>query len=102
VDYVIKWCLSLLIRSAQGQSAVEDGSTLVFPLGLASRVILGVVILSLATFTISLAPPLRRSNQSPLAVLIPLALLTAIMLSLPGTIILDETGIRQSFWWRPP
>jgi hypothetical protein len=99
------WYFSLVKRSARHQSAIENGSEIVFPL---CWQIKAVVLFILAGYGLVFFA-LINSRPVPgdpwylkqVLVLIFGAIPVAILLALPGRVVTDSSSIRQRFWWRP-
>lgn len=92
-------------RSARHQSAVENGSEIVFPLCWQMRAVI-VVILALygsIVFVLISSRPIPGDSWylKPIIVLTFGAIPVAILLSLPGRVVINSSGIRQRCWWRP-
>jgi hypothetical protein len=99
------WYFSLVKRSARHQSAIENGSEIVFPL---CWQIKAVVLFILAGYGLVFFA-LINSRPVPgdpwylkqVLVLIFGAIPVAILLALPGRVVTDSSSIRQRYWWRP-
>jgi hypothetical protein len=99
------WYFSLVKRSARRQSAVQNGSEIVFPPCWQMR---SVVLFIVAGYGLLLFGLLgSRPNPAdpwylrPILASIVGALPVAILLALPGRVVIDSAGIRQRYWWRP-
>src|SRR5260370_9716922 len=98
------WYFSLVKRSARRQSAVQNGSEIVFPpcwqmKAVALLIVAGYGLLLFGLLS-SKANPGDPSYLNPILVSILTALPVAILLALPGPIVIDSSGIRQRSWWR--
>jgi len=98
------WYFSLVKRSARRQSAVQNGSEIVFPpcwqmKAVALLIVAGYGLLLFGLLS-SKANPGDPSYLKPILVSILTALPVAILLALPGPIVIDSSGIRQRSWWR--
>jgi hypothetical protein len=99
------WYFSLVKRSARRQGAVQNGSETVFPpcwqmRAVALFIVAGYALVLFGLF-ISRPNPGDPWFLKPILVSIFSALPAAILLALPGRIVIDSFGIRQRFWWRP-
>ncbi|HET8921477.1 MAG TPA: hypothetical protein VFN26_00625 [Candidatus Acidoferrum sp.] len=99
------WYFSLLKRSARHQSAVQNGSEMVFALCWQMRAVRLVVLVGCALLLFGLisSKPIQGDPcyLKPILICIVVALPVAILFALPGPVIADPSGIRQSYWWRP-
>jgi hypothetical protein len=100
-----QWFLSVVKRLARGQSVVQNGSEIIFPLCWQIRAvmlfILGGCGLLLFGLTSSRPVPGDPRFLKPILVSVVGALPAAILLALPGRVVVDSSGIRQRFWWCP-
>jgi hypothetical protein len=99
------WFFSLVKRSARRQSAVQNGSEIVFPLCWQMRAAV-LFILAGCGLLLFVSINSRTSPGDPwylksIPVSIVGALPVAILLALPGRVAIDSSGIRQRYWWRP-
>ena len=92
---VVFWSIK---RSAKKQEPLVNGTSLEFPLTRGMRFLIGFVLALLVAFTGLVLVVLKASGGSPFAVLIPLAVLVAVVLAIPRAVVLDEDGIRQRRW----
>lgn len=99
------WYFSLVKRSARRQNAVQNGSEIVFPpcwqMKAAALFIVAGFGLVVFNLLISRPNPEDPWYLKPILVSIFSALPVAILLALPGRVVIDSSGIRQRFWWRP-
>ena len=99
-----QWLFSLVKKSARGQSSFQNGSEIVFRICWQLRVAVLFVVAGcgflLFTLMQTKATPGDPHYLLPLLSLIVGALPTAILFALPGRIVIDSSGIRQTFWWR--
>jgi hypothetical protein len=99
------WYFSLVKRSALSQSAVQNGPEIVFPpcwqMRAVARFILAGYGLVLFGLLISRPNPGDPWYLKPIVVSVFSALPVAILVALPGRVVISSSGIRQSFWWRP-
>src|SRR5260370_12855587 len=98
------WYFSLGKRSARRQSAVQNGSEIVCPpcwqmKAVALLIVAGYGLLLFGLLS-SKATRGEPSYLKPILVSILTALPVAILLALPGPIVIDSSGIRQRSWWR--
>ncbi len=98
------WYFALVKRSARRQSAVQNGSEIVFP---SCWQIKAVALFIVAGYGLILFGLLSsRSNPGdpwylrPILISILSALPAAILLALPGRVVIDSAGVRQRYWWR--
>jgi hypothetical protein len=77
----------------------EDGNSLEFSLAPRMRILLEIVIVLLAAFSVLVLIEATRNGQGLYAVLIPLSVLTAIFLATPRSILTDHQGIHQHRWF---
>jgi hypothetical protein len=100
-----QWFLSLVKRSARGQSVVQNGSEIIFPLCWQVRAVVLFILagcgLLLFGLTSSRPIPGNPWYLKPILVSIVGGLPVAILLALPGRVVIDSSGITQRFWWRP-
>ena len=98
------WCFSLVKRSARRQSAVQNGSEIVFPLCWQMRVaaLFSLAGCGLIDFGLISTKPISGDPWflKPILVSIFAVLALAIPLALPGRVVIDPSGIRQRYWWR--
>jgi hypothetical protein len=100
-----QWLRSLLRRSARDQSSVRNGAEIVFPLCWQMKTVTGLILLGCGFLLFAVITQGRRVPGDPwCVVVIPffilVPLLLAIMLLLPGQVVIDSMGIRQRRWWR--
>jgi len=99
------WYFSIVKRSARGQSAIQNGSEIVFPPCWQMRAVALFIVVGYGLVSIGLL--ISRPNSGdpwylkPILVSIFSALPAAILLALPGRVVIDSSGISQRFWWRP-
>ena len=98
------WYFALVKRSARRQSAVQNGSEIVFPpcwqiraVGLFIVAGYGLLLFGLLS---SKPNPGDPSYLKPILVSIVSALPLAILLALPGRVVIDSAGVKQRYWWR--
>jgi hypothetical protein len=100
-----QWFLSLVKRSARGQSVAQNGSEKVFALCWQVRAVVLFILagcgLLLFGLTSSSPIPGHPWYLKPILVAIVGGLPVAILLALPGRVVIDSSGITQRFWWRP-
>src|SRR5439155_22071109 len=90
-----------LRRSAKKLSPTYEGTSVEFYVSPGMRNLLWLTVFFLIAFTVLiLATSLSRGGDGWYGVLIPLAVLLAILLAMPRTIIADDRGIRQRRWIR--
>jgi hypothetical protein len=98
------WYFSLVKRSARSQSAVQNGSEIVFrpcwQMRAAALFIVAGYGLVLFGLLISRPNPGDPWYLRPIVASIFSALPVAILLALPGRVVIDSSGISQRFWWR--
>ena len=98
------WYFSLVKRSARRQSAVQNGSELVFPPCWQLRAVAQFIVAGygLVLFGLLLSRPSPGDPWylKPILLSIFSALPVAILLALPGRVVIDPSGIRQRYWWR--
>jgi len=99
VSDLIHRFFSFLKRSARKQSAVQYGSELAFRLSFGMRILIGFVILLIAGFGFLLWVTVINHRGPFYLLFIPASLLAGILFALPGSIVLDERGVRQHYWW---
>src|SRR6267378_7130206 len=100
-----QWLRSLLRRSARDQSSVRNGAEIVFPLCWQMKAVTGLILLGCGFLLFAVITQGWRVPGDPwCVVVIPffilVPLLLAIMLLLPGQVVIDSMGIRQRRWWR--
>jgi len=100
-----QWFLSLVKRSARHQSAVQNGSEIVFPICWQMRAVVLLILAGCGLLLFGLLSS-RRIPGDPwylkgILVSIVGGLPAAILLALPGRVLIDSSGIRQRYWWRP-
>lgn len=88
-----------LKRSARKQGPVEEGSRLEFRLASRMRWLVGTVVAALLVFTGMTAVVSFSRGEGRFAPLIPLAVLLALVASIPRSITLDHDGIHQIRWF---
>jgi hypothetical protein len=88
----------LIKRSALKQKPLANGDALEFALAPGMRYLLGSVIVALAAFSVLIFVSGLVAGEGWYAALIPLAVLVAIQMVTPRTVILDHDGIRQRRW----
>lgn len=88
-----------LRRSAQRHAPRQEGSALEFFVSPGMQFLLRLVLIALSAFCV-LVLVTSRSGEGVYAVLIPLTVLFALLLTKPRSVILDQNGIRQprSIW----
>jgi len=89
-----------LRRSAKRLHPREDGSAIEFFLAPRMRILIGIVLCLLVSFTVLVLAEIVRKGGSLYAALIPLSVLAAIILAEPRAIVTDHDGIRQRRWLR--
>jgi hypothetical protein len=99
------WYFSLVKRSARSQSAAENGSEIVFRPCWQMRAVALLIVagygLVLFGLLISRPNPGDPWYLKPTLLSIFSALPVAILLALRGRVVINSSGIRQRFWWRP-
>ena len=94
-------CLfSWLRRTAQKHPPRQDGSTLEFFVAPRMQFLIRSVLVALCAFSLLTLVWSWSAGDSPLAVLIPLAVLLAILLTKPRPVQVDQQGIHQPRWIR--
>jgi hypothetical protein len=97
--------LSLVKRSARGQSVIQNGSEIIFPLCWQMRAVMLFILAGcgLLLFGLIGSRPMPRDPWylKPILASIVGAIPVAILLALPGRVVVDSSGITQRFWWRP-
>jgi hypothetical protein len=100
-----QWLLSLVKRSARRQSAVQNGSEIVFPVCWQMRAVVLFILAGcgLLLFGLISSKPIPGDPWYLKGILVSIlgALPVAILLALPGRVVIDSSGIRQHYWWRP-
>jgi hypothetical protein len=98
------WYFSLVKRSARRQSAVHNGSEIVFPPCWQMRAVALFIVAGygLVLFGLLISRPYPGDPWclKPIVASIFSALPVAILLALPGRVVIDSSGIRQRSWWR--
>jgi hypothetical protein len=98
------WYFSLVKRSARRQSAVQNGPEIVFPLcwQIRAAALFSLAGCGLIDFELISTKPISGDPPylTPILVSIVGALAVAILLALPGRVVVDPSGIRQRYWWR--
>ena len=89
-----------LRRSARNSRPREEGGTLVFPLNPRMHILIEIVILALLAFTGLVLVEAIRGGEGSYAVLIPLAVLAAILLAEPKPVSTDQEGVHLRRWLR--
>lgn len=99
------WYFSLVKRSARRQSAVQYGPEIVFPLCWQMRAVALFIVTGYGLVLFGLFSGRSTPNApwffKPMVACIFSAVPAAILLGLPGRIVVDSSGISQRFWWRP-
>jgi predicted small integral membrane protein len=85
----------LIKRAAGGYGSQQDGSVLRFDIALGMRALISLVIIALISFSVLVLVLAPKHGGGWYAVFVPLAVLLAILLCTPGTVLLDDGGIRQ-------
>jgi len=99
------WYFSLVKRSSRRQSAVQNGSEIVFPPCWQMKAVAFLIVAGYGLVLFGLL--ISRPNLGdpwflkPILLSVFSTLPVAILLALPGRIVIDSSGIRQRFWWRP-
>lgn len=100
-----QWLFSLVKKSARSQSSVRNGSGIVFKICWQMR---AAALFALAGCGFLLFALIRTEPTPgdpwyllPLLSVIVAGLPIAILLALPGRVVIDSSGVRQTFWWRP-
>jgi len=100
-----QWLWSLVKRSARGQGSVQNGAEILFRLCWQMKTIMlfilagcGFLLWAVITQGGRVVEDPRYVVAIPFLVLLPLPV--AIILLLPGRIVIDSTGIRQRRWWQ--
>lgn len=88
----------LVKRSARNTEPVRNGPAFEFALGRGMVLLLRLVELLLAAFTVLVFVAIVSRGGSPLAIFIPLVILAAILFATPRPVILNDDGLRQSRW----
>ncbi len=88
-----------LKRSARKQTPRQEGDRLEFRLASRMRWLVGIVVVSLLAFTTMTVAVSLSQGEGRFAPLIPLAVLLALVWSIPRTIILDHDGVHQVRWF---
>ena len=88
-----------LRRSARESRPREEGGALVFPLNSRMRILIEIVILALVAFTVLVLVEAIRRGEGFYAVLIPLAVLAAILLAEPKLVSTDQEGVHLHRWF---
>lgn len=100
-----QWFLSHVKRSARRQSAGQNGSEIVFPICWQVRAAVAFILAGFGVFLFRLVSsrpiPGDPWYLKPIVVSMLGALPLAILLALPGRVVIDSFGIRQRYWWRP-
>jgi hypothetical protein len=88
-----------LRRSAKKLSPKHEGTSVEFYVSPGMRMLLWLTVSLLIGFMVLvLGASLSRGGDGWYGVLIPLAVLLAILLAMPRTIVADDRGIRQRLW----
>jgi hypothetical protein len=99
-----QWALLSLRKSACGQSSVQNGPGIDFPLCWQGKAVVAFILAGCGVLLIAVGAKGPVPGDPWYIRLIPILILVslplAILLLLPGRIIIDSTGIRQRFWWR--
>jgi len=82
-------------RSAQRQEPVRKGLALQFGIARGAKLLIAFVLILMVAFTIFVLAASFSPGASPVAVIIPVAVLVAIGLAMPRAVVLDDTGINQ-------
>ncbi|MFB3921863.1 MAG: hypothetical protein ACE145_09085 [Terriglobia bacterium] len=98
-EYLVERFFKFLRSSARYQSAVQDGAGLTFGICTGIKVLVAIAGVGLSGLAIIVLLVTKGEKGPPVAVLIPVSLLVVILFSLPPSIVLDEAGIRQRYWW---
>lgn len=85
-------------RSASKSHPRQEGGALVFPLALAPKLLIVIVLVALILFSGLIALASSSAGGSPFVFLIPLSLFAAILLAMPRAVTVDHNGIRQTRW----
>src|SRR5260370_6928219 len=99
------WYFSLVKRSSRRQSAVQNGSEIVFPPCWQMKAVAFLIVAGYGLVLFGLL--ISRPNLGdpwflkPILLSVFSTLPVAILLALPGRIVIDSSGIRQRFWSRP-
>jgi hypothetical protein len=96
---------TLVKRSARRQGAAENGSEIVFRACWQAKATIAFIVVGCGLLVSVLLGATPVPGNSPyvgilLASLVG-ALPLAILLALPGRVVVDSSGIRQRYWWRP-
>ena len=94
---ILFMCLfSYLRRSAKKNEPRQDASKLEFFVAPGMKILLRVVLVALAAFSVLVLVASRSAGGGLFAVFIPLSVLVAILLTKPRTVVLDHNGIHQA------
>ncbi len=100
-----QWFLSLVKRSARGQNVVQNGSEIIFPLCWQMKAVVLFILAGCGLLLFGMVSGRPSPGDpwylKPILVSIVGALPVAILLLLPGRVIIDSSCIRQRYWWRP-
>jgi uncharacterized Tic20 family protein len=95
-SFVFLPLLFFLIKRAAGRHGPQqDGPVLRFDIAPGMRALISSVIVALISFSVLVLALAPKHGGGWYAVFIPLAVLLAILLCTPGTVLLDDDGIRQ-------
>jgi hypothetical protein len=99
-----QWFLAFVKRSARRQSVVQNGPEIIFPLCWQIKAVMLFILggCGLLLLVLSSSTPVKGDPQflKPILVSVIGALPVAILLALPGKVVIDSSCIRQRFWWR--
>ena len=90
----------LIKRSARKQQPRQEGAALEFVPASGTKFLFRLVLILLIAFTILVLAMALSKGEGWYAVLIPLAVLVAILLAEPKPVVVDHNGIRQRRWLR--
>jgi hypothetical protein len=85
----------LIKRSAVTRKPLTNAGALEFALAPGMRYLLGSVIVGLTAFSVLIFVYGMINGEGWYGVFIPLAVLVALLIATPGTVVLDQDGIRQ-------
>jgi hypothetical protein len=89
-----------LRQSARKARPRESGTSIDFFLAPRMKVLIEIVVVSLATFSALVALETLRKGEGLYAALIPLSVLIAILLATPRSVSTDPEGVHQHRWFR--
>ena len=98
-----KWFVSIVKRSARRQSALQNGTEIIFPLCWQMRAAVLFILAGCGFLLFGLIS--SRPNPGdpwyikPILVSIVGALPVVILFLQPGRVVVDSIGVRQRYWW---